>query len=226
METYQTEEEQLSAIKAFVAKNGTLLLTGVVVAIAAILGFQAFQAKQQAAKETASQYYNTMMQQLSNLATADASLSDSQQLNFDNAYQQLITEHADSVYAVYANFLQAKQAVNSKQLGNAKQYLQWIINANTDQQLTALAELRMAQVLYAQSDFEAALSLAAKQSEPFKAEYMQLQGDILQAQGDSSAALALYLQAKLLAANSDPMLELKVQSLSPVDQTKLAPQAE
>ena len=225
METYQTEEEQIAAIKKFVGDNGSKVLAVVVIAIAGILGFQGFQSKQLAAKESASVYYNTMTEQTAQLAPGVAELSAEQQLKLDSAYDQLINEYASSVYAVYANLLQAKLAVNKKDLVAAKNYLNWIVEAQFSAEHTALAELRLAQVLAAQGELDAALSIAQKHSAPFAKQYMQLEGDILQAQGQTDAALMAYEKAQAAneGAQADQILDLKVQGLSSADAEKLSP---
>ena len=57
MEAYETEEQQVEAIKSWWKENGKAVVIGGVVGIGAILGWKYYQSSQITAKETASAAY-------------------------------------------------------------------------------------------------------------------------------------------------------------------------
>ena len=87
-------------------------------------------------------------------------------------------------------------------------------------QIKAQAEMRLAQVLYSEQEYDqAAKYLAGLADTGYAVEVAELQGDIAFAQGDKAAALAAYQRARSLAREqeapvSNAMLEMKINDLS------------
>ncbi len=228
METYRTEEEQITAIKKFVADHGSKILAVIVLFIALVIGVQGCQQKQQNTKEAASQLFSMMTEQVELSGANPAGLSDDQRLAIDKAYQSLVADHTASIYATYGSFLQAKLAVSAQDYSGAEQNLNWVVDNSTNQEMKNLAKLRLAQVVFASGELDKALALAEKSLSPFEDQFLSLQGDILMAKGDQKAALEAYEKAELASAGSvapDQMLAMKVKSLKPADADKIVPAA-
>ena len=222
METYRTEEEQITAIKGFVTDHGSKVLAVIIISIAIVFGVQGYTQKQSAHRTQASAQFNVMAMQIDQ----DSGLLDKQkQQQLDAAYQALITEYPDTIYAVYANFLQAKLAVTINDLDAAHSYLTWVKENAQNKQMLALANLRSGQLLFSQEKLDEALAIASKPVAPFERQYLSLEGDILVAQGQREQALVAYQKSKVTAENAnlaeDQILNLKINSLKPADSSKV-----
>jgi predicted negative regulator of RcsB-dependent stress response len=222
VDTYRTEEEQVTAIKGFVATHGSKVLAIIIICIAIVLGVQGYMQKQSAHRSAASVQFNILTAQIDQNG---GEISSEQQQIIDSSYQVLITDYADTIYAVYANFFQAKLAVSTNNLDAASNYLNWIsANASNDEML-ALAQLRLGQIAFAQKQYDQALTIANQTLTPFTRQFYSLQGDIYVAQGDRAKALIAYQKSKASAEAAqlaeDQILSLKIASLEPADATKL-----
>lgn len=224
MEVYRTEQEQIEAIKKFFNTHGNKLLAGIVLFIAAFAGYHYWSNEQKSSAEEASVVYS----QLRELARAgETGVSEESRAGFDRAYARLMEEYPESVYASYASLLKARLDVDAKQYDKAAQALQWVVDAAATAEITALANLRLARVLFAKGENESALGLLDKQAEPFAAAYEELRGDIYLEQGSTDKALESFRKAKELfngeAGVSGAVLDMKINSLSPIDPAKLVP---
>ena len=64
MEVYLSEQEQIEAIKKWWKENGTAIITGLVLGVAALSGWKYWQSRQQAIAENASTAYQEMLELL------------------------------------------------------------------------------------------------------------------------------------------------------------------
>ncbi len=216
MESYRTEEEQIEAIKTWWKKNASSTITGIVVAIALVFGWQAWQGRQQHTAESASMLYQELM-------IADQKVADNA-VNLATVHHlagQLNTEHGGSLYAQYASLLIAKYAVESGDLEKAEEQLRQVVAKASMEELSQLANLRLARVLFAQDKPEKALAIL-EGTEPgsFAAGYEELKGDIYLAgeQEQEQEALEAYRKALELTVAAglqvDRLLEIKLADLS------------
>ena len=221
MDTYRTEEEQIAAIRKFASEHGLKIITAIVVAIALFFSVQNWQKSQYQSKENASLLYN----QLTTAAVADGQMTDENLKVFDAAYATLMADYGDSVYASYASLLKAKLDVQAGELGKAEQNLQWVIDANIDANIKALAVLRLARVKSANGQRDEALSLLQQDPGAFASAYAESKGDILLLQEKKAEALAAYKKAQELKqpgmSMSGQMLKMKIESLDNTQQDKL-----
>ena len=223
MDTYRTEEEQIDAIKKFIADDGAKVVAAIVVVIASYFGYQFWQKDQQANIEIASIYYS----ELSMAATAEQSVSEENRSRFDSAFIKLLAEFPESIYASYATLHKAKLEVEAGELDKATQSLQWVVDTKANDELVALAILRLAKVKAEQGDLDKALALLQTNAGPFTSAYEESKGDIYIAQNNLSEALIAYKKAKASQKNpvgfSDRMLDMKIESLDQSNQNKLFP---
>ena len=222
MDTYRTEDEQVAAIKGFVANHGTKLLAVIILAIVIVLGVQGYLQKEAAHKSSASTLFNTMAAQIDQ---SGAPLTDEKLLIVDTAYQSLISDYDDTIYAVYANFFQAKLAVASNKIDAAKGYLTWVVDHATNDEMLALANLRLGQLAFAENDLDKALTFALLHASPFERQYYSLEGDVYVAKGERAKALLAYEKSSAIAKEAqlaeNQILSLKIASLKPADESKL-----
>ncbi|WP_087022818.1 YfgM family protein [Thaumasiovibrio subtropicus] len=199
MEAYETEEQQVEAIKKWWKENGKSIILGAVIGLGGLFGWRAYQANVLSSQEAASDAYSKAQEQL---IAGDL-----------DAVKQFVTENSSSEYATLAAMQLAKAQVENDNLSAAVEQLKWVVANSKDDALKALANVRLARVEIALENFDAAESaLAAVTAESWKANVASLRGDIAVQRGDHDAARAAYTEA--LAAGNDPVVRMKLDDLA------------
>ena len=215
-----TEEEQLETLKRWWADNGTSLLAGVVVVLAALFGYRQWDASQQSTAGQASDLY----QQIAQLAVANVStlVTDDDMLAAQAAYSQLKDQFASSIYTRYAALALATFHAEKNELDAAAAELQWILDnpslglmQEADAELFVIARQRLARIRLAQGDAQGALDLVrAADAGNFVAGHAEIEGDALLVLGDAEGAKAAYQRALDATTDGNPaVLRLKLQDL-------------
>ena len=182
MEVYNSEQEQVEALKAWWDKNGRSALMALAVFLLSVLGWQAWDEQRNKEAEAASGQY---LQMVDLMAGNSAGAME--------AGRALIANHPDSIYAVMASMAMAKLAVAEKDLDAAAAHLRSAMTQSGQPELAQLARQRLARVELAQGKADAALAtLAAGKS---GAASDELRGDILLSQGKRTEARVAYTQA-------------------------------
>lgn len=197
MSTYQTDEEQVEAIKKWWKENGRSIIGGIVLGFAIIGGWQGWQGWQKNQGENASIVFDNMRQAVKTK-------------NFDKALEdgkRLIGEFGGSAYASLAALELAKLAYQRGEKTVARNHLTWVADSAPDPALKAVARLRLGSLLLDLQDWAALSTLLAEPGDgSFAAEFAVLRGDMAAAQGDAEAARAAYTEA--LASGSVEDVEL------------------
>jgi predicted negative regulator of RcsB-dependent stress response len=206
VDVYRTEEEQVEAIKAWWRENGRSAVFGVVLGLAAIFGWRGWQAWETARAEAASALYEEML----------GAMRDGKPGEAGKAGEKLASEYAGTAYAVFARLTLAGLAVDAKDLAAAAEHLRKALEHNEDPALETEISLRLARVLAARSEFDAALALITNPAttDSYRAAIDELRGDIEAARGNLDAAREAYGKARSGATGApDELLELKLESL-------------
>ncbi|MCR8924165.1 tetratricopeptide repeat protein [Dasania sp. GY-MA-18] len=212
---YQSDEEQIEAIKKWWKENGKSTVTGIALALAAVFGWQGWQKQQQETNYAASAAYQNL---LNVVAKDQAPLNDEQIASANYLADILKNDYSATAYAQFAALYKAQLAVKAGKLTDAEAELRWVLSQSPVEEVKAQAHLRLAKVLLASEKYDLALAELAQPASAYKPLYTELKGDIYLAQGDVSAARDAYLQAKTLAtatanASANNLLELKIQQL-------------
>lgn len=206
MEGYTSEREQVEAIKKWWQDNGKSIVLGLAVGLAGLGGYRYWGSMQDAQAENASINY----EQFLNLA-AQGGGKEAMETG-----EAILKAYPDSSYARLTALLMAKLAVDEGKLEPAKQHLQWVIDHAGSAEVVAIARARMAQLVLAGGDAEAALTLFKQIGKDGGTAFPELKGDILAGLGKTEEAAQSYAQAQQLLADSgaDPrLLELKIEAL-------------
>lgn len=147
MEVYNSEQEQVEALKAWWDKNGRDALIGLVVVLAGVLGYQQWDAHQKGMAEAASTHYQKMLDMMAGDRTAAT-----------EAGRALIANYPDSIYAVLSSMALAKMAVEDKDLDAAAAHLRSAMDKSDQPELAGLARLRLARVEFAILLFSSAMT--------------------------------------------------------------------
>lgn len=187
----RTEEEQLALIQDWWTRNGKPLLTGGVLALALVFGWQYWKHYQADQAQAASQVY----QQLLDSTFTPSGAPDLAKLTEHAG--KLKSDYAGSAYAQYGSLLVAKVAVDAGKLEDAAVELRGVLDKPANPSVGELARQRLARVLAAQGQAEAALELLAGEGvKAFAGSREELRGDLLVRLGRNDEARQAYEKAK------------------------------
>jgi len=195
MSRYDTEDEQLAAFKAWWKKNGTKLLSSVLIVA---LAFSAWR-----------YWTNTKWVEATNASTMFEMLQGNmQQGTFAEVSREalkLIQEQPKSPYAASAAMLYATYSLEKGEADEAIQHLTWVFETATDAQLRHLALLRVARIqLDTQAFVEAESNLAslslASLNDTEKANVDYISGLVALAQNKQESAYSAF---SAVVANRD-----------------------
>ena len=207
MDIYQTEDEQVEALKKWWKENGNSAIFGVVLGLGAIFGWREWQDYQLEQAASASTLYQQMV-----AAARDENGSD-----IDKFANDIRANYDNTAYAVFARLAQAKQAVENNELDTAMEDLRWAFDNTDEQGLRHIIKLRMARVLMAQSKIEEARKLVSSgEHGKFSVAYLELKADLLRKESKISDAREAYMEAIKVAQaeNQDTaILDMKLDDL-------------
>ncbi len=204
MSEFRTDEESIELIRNWWKDNGTFLLVGIGIVIAAVVGWQAWQKYQQEQAALASSRFT----QYREAVTPESQTSSETRALL---LQQLKEEHSGTGYGALAGLLEARRLVERSELDAASKELDWVVQNAGNPEIADLARLRLVRVHWAKGDVDRALTdLAAIDAAGYGALIEELRGDLLLAKGDRAGAHAAYVRA--IAAEKgtpQPVLEIK-----------------
>lgn len=184
MSAYETEEQQVEALKKWWNENGKSLIAGVVIGIGGIVGWQGWQGHQKTEAEAASVAFDAFRTALGRVDGASSQ------------GERLIEEYPGSTYAVLTAMALSSYSAEKADLDGAQRHLQWVIDHSDQAAFIDLAQSRLARIYLEKGEPDAALSLLGDKSPVgFESIYSELRGDALLQKGDASGAANAYDEA-------------------------------
>jgi predicted negative regulator of RcsB-dependent stress response len=184
---YETEEQQVEAIKKWWKENGKLVIAGVVLGFAIIVSWRYYNDSQQKHAEYAANIYEGIMQSVVLNQNADGILV---------KVNELLAEYSDTPYASLSALVLAKKQLKSGDYTKAQQQFEWVIANSGQEELRHIARLRLARLLFSGKKYDAALKLLNVDfPKSFAVMYEELKGDLFVAQGEFSQARVAYDKA-------------------------------
>ncbi|AYF18922.1 YfgM family protein [Vibrio parahaemolyticus] len=203
MELYDTEEQQVEAIKDWWKENGKAVIIGAVVGLGGLFGWRYYQDTVIQASETASQSYTTAMNTLQDKG-----------VDAQSDVQAFIESNEVKEYSVLAALQLAKAQVEAKDFAAALEQLKWAQSNTKDAALSPLISYRIARIETEMGNFDAANTELGKVTDTaWAGRIAELRGDIALRQGDKDAAYAAYTEAQQ-AADASPTLQMKLDDLA------------
>ncbi|EGR1168811.1 TPA: YfgM family protein [Vibrio parahaemolyticus] len=203
MELYDTEEQQVEAIKDWWKENGKAVIIGAVVGLGGLFGWRYYQDTVIQASETASQSYTTAMNTLQEKG-----------VDAQSDVQAFIESNEVKEYSVLAALQLAKAQVEAKDFTAALEQLKWAQSNTKDAALYPLISYRIARIETEMGNFDAANTELGKVTDTaWAGRIAELRGDIALRQGDKDAAYAAYTEAQQ-AADASPTLQMKLDDLA------------
>lgn len=212
MEIYETEEEQVAALKGWWKENGQATLIGLGLGIAVILGWNYWQDyRREQAEQAAGLYAQLLKAQAANQTESVAKLS-----------EQMETRFGSSDYTLFSQLALAKIKVEQGDMASARQILEKV-SATSNKELANIAKVRLVRLLMANKEYEQGLKLIndidPAKSASFSGQYDELVGDLYVALDRVDQARTSYQNA-LRNGHQSPLLQLKIDDLTPPEKVE------
>jgi predicted negative regulator of RcsB-dependent stress response len=149
MNRYETDEEQLTALKNWWDKYGTALLSAVLVVVLAWVGWSYYQKSQFAKASNASTTFEVLQSKVEQNAFGDVAREG----------LKLMEDQPKSPYATATALMEAQFELEKGHIDKAIENLQWVINQNIDASLVLVAKLRMTGIYIDQKQYDKATAV-------------------------------------------------------------------
>lgn len=207
VDEFLSEHEQGEQLKAWARDNWAWVLSGIVVGLGLLGGWQYWQTFKSTRAESAS----AMLDEFAK-ATESADKARAESL-----YKTLTEQYASTPYANQARLLQARYLVETNDFAKAEAVLREVVDKTNDAELKLVATLRLARVLIQEAKADDALALIdPSKLGAFAGQAHEVRGDAYFAKQDVANARTEY-KAALDALRTDgadvSVLELKLQDL-------------
>lgn len=211
MHEYETEEQQIEALKRWWHENGTSLIIGLALGLAAIFGGRYYLNMKKHNSEVAGDLYYQVAAQVDQ-KHEEAAIE---------ASDKLFTDYKSTPYASLASLLMARYEYENSKTDEAVKQLNRVIKNSEQPELQNIARLRLVRIQIASKKYdEAERLLAAKHAPAFNAAFEELRGDVYVAKNEIDKARAAYDKAIAdSAGNASQLLHLKRQDLGNIDAT-------
>ena len=206
MNEYETEEQQIEALKKWWKENGTSLIVGLFVGVSALFGWRYYVEQNNAHYVIASDLYMQVLQ------GANSGAIDERTIDIHN---QLVNAYSDTPYASLASLALAKTEYEKDNSDGAVAQLELAVKHASDEVIKQVANLRLVRVYIEQQKYDEAMAiLNMKHAAAYDAQYEELKGDVYNAQGDIAQARLAYDKAiELQGITASKWLRLKRQNL-------------
>ncbi|GBE07603.1 hypothetical protein BMS3Bbin11_01212 [bacterium BMS3Bbin11] len=210
MDLNLVEDDEQEKARKWWLENRAAIITGVVLGLSIIIGFNWWGGYKTGRAEAASQLYYEMQKNdvEGNRITARAI----------NAGQQIIDDYADTAYSGKAALILARIAYDNKDIEGAKEKLNWAIDNSSQFETVHTARLRLASILMIDGKLDESLALlSVEHMDGFESHYYEMRGDIYLRLKQADKARDAYRAAiDGLSAGSmyEPVLKMKLDAIA------------
>ena len=210
MDLNLVEDDEQEKARKWWKENRTPIISGVVLGLSIIIGFNWWNDYKKSRGEAASMLYQEMV-------NVDAS-GNRVAITASNLGQQIIDEYADTAYSGKAALIAARIAYDNKDFEEAKSKLNWVIDKSKQFETVHAARLRLATILMVEKKYEEALALlSVEHMDGFESHYYEMRGDIYLSLQQADKARDAYRAAiDGLSAGSmyEPVLKMKLDAIA------------
>jgi len=206
MNEYETEEQQVEALKKWWKENGTSLIIGLFVGVSALFGWRYYVQQNNVHAVQASNLYMQVMQGNAGKTIDEKTI---------DTHNQLINTYSDTPYAALASLALAKTEYENDNADGAVAQLELAIKHANDEVIKEIASLRLVRIFIEQEKYDEAMAmLNVKHAAAYDAQYEELKGDVYSARGEVTQARTAYDKAiDLQGVAASKWLKLKRQNL-------------
>lgn len=213
MKIYDTEEEQVLALKSWWQQYGISVISGIVIGILGVSGWSYWQDQQNDQALQATALFSDLL----------TNVEAKQHAEVETISASIIEQYATSPYTAFAALFLAKSKVEAGDLDAAKRTLEKLMHEADSAELTNIARLRLIRVLQAQGENEQGLQLIAAADKStvsgFSASYNELAGDLYVALNRLAEARTAY-EAAVRDGSKSPLLQIKLDDISVAAEAK------
>lgn len=210
MDLNLVEDDEQEKARKWWKENRAPIISGVVLGLSIIIGFNWWDAYKTSRGEAASVLYQEMIQN-----DADGNRV---AVTASKVGQQIIDEYGDTAYSGKAALILARIAYDNKDIDGAREKLNWAIENSKQFETLHTARLRLATILMVEKKFEEALDLLSVENmQGFESHYYEMRGDIYLSLEQSDRARDAYRAAiDGLSPGSmyEPVLKMKLDAIS------------
>jgi predicted negative regulator of RcsB-dependent stress response len=205
VDVYNSEEQQVEAIKSWWQENGKSIIAGVVIGFVGLFGWRFYNNHVKEQSEIAAAEYQQVMQQLA-----------AQHEKSFELVTKFIANHGSDTYGDLASLQLSAEAVKANKLDLAAEQLRRVAEHSSDEEFKPVAGVRLARVLLAmKKPAEALKTLDAVTAEQYKAVVAEVRGDALLASAQPAKAREAYTIALQASKNGvNPVLQMKLDDLA------------
>lgn len=205
---YETEEQQVEAMKAWWNENGKAVILGIVIGALLVVGWMWWKSHQENIAVSASDNFSQTLEAVQN----------GEHDKVEALASAAKDEHAGTIYSAYTAMAAARSAIEQDDLETGATHLQWVVDNSELDEVGIIARVRLARVKAAQDDVAGGLGvLPENYSDVFTHLVEEVRGDLHVASGDTAAAKAAY-QAAIDSGKSpdSEALTMKINELASV----------
>jgi predicted negative regulator of RcsB-dependent stress response len=186
MADYETEEQQVEALKDWWNQNGLAVIGGAVLGISALIGWRGWNWHQENQATEASDIFAVVLE-AANKNDANALQEQTKTLR-DN--------YAATPYASLAVLHEAKSKIEKGDATAAEESLRWVLKNSKQGTVQNVARLRLARLLLADNKIDEAQAMVdSGLSDAYSSLANEIRGDIFVAKGEIEQAKEAYDQA-------------------------------
>jgi predicted negative regulator of RcsB-dependent stress response len=223
VEIYDTEEEQVEALKRWWKENSTSTIVGLVMGLVIIVAWNYWQdhKKEQAAQASAT--YDQLLKALDEgkkesaaAAAPGSSVALPASMEAEKLAERMKEQFKGTEYAAFSGLFEAKLKTQQGDLAAAKQILKTVAS-ESNKQLSNIAKIRLVRLMLATGEYEQGLqvinSVDAKEAASYSANYDELVGDLYVALDRLDEARTSYQNA-MRNGQPSPLLQFKIDDLT------------
>jgi predicted negative regulator of RcsB-dependent stress response len=182
----QSEKEQLEEMRAWWSEYGKVVIAGVVIGVAGLIGFNQYNANQLESQLAASELYETLVGHV-----VDGDLDGAEFVADD-----LVANYADTAYAAQSKLALARLYMDQNRDQDAADTLRELLAMSANEGLQNIGRLRLARVLLYQDKAQEVVDLLEGVDAPsFAAQGNETLGDAYAVLGDYKQAAEAYNRA-------------------------------
>jgi len=205
---YETEEQQVEAMKAWWNENGRAVILGIVIGALLVGAWMWWKRHQENVAVAASDNFSHTLE----------AVQKGEHDKVPDLVKAAKEDHAGTLYSAYTAMAAARSAIEQGDLETAATHLQWVADNSELDEVGIIARVRLARVKAAQDDAAGGLGvLPEKYADVFTHLVEEVRGDLHVAAGDADAAKTAY-QAALDSgkAADNEALTMKINELATV----------
>jgi len=208
-----SEKEQLEEMRAWWSENGRYVITGVVLGVAIIFGWNQWRSSIQTSRIEASNLFEEVMFAVGD---GDTDMAEAAAGNIFDNYEQ-------TVYPDQTRLAMARLYMDKGRDQDAADVLRELIVVGDENEIQLVGRLRLAKVLLYQNKPDKVVELLKDRGESgFSARYSEILGDAYAAQGNFAEAQTAYLAAltenQTMRTVDNTLVQLKLNDLPDLDE--------